>query len=93
MHDPFAVIAAVPTAFVGADLKSLFRRAALIDNHRPGSGGDQWLVVGEACPAPCLKTADAVRRIGDRNPTSACQPGTRDEIDQADQGLQRTAGR
>ena len=80
---PFVVIAAVPTAFVGADLGSLFRRAALIIIIvlvlAALSG---WLLARRAL-RPVSQTADAVRRIGDRNLHERLpQPGTRDEIDQ-----------
>ena len=81
--EPFVVIAAVPTAFVGADLGSLFRRAALIIIIvlvlAALSG---WLLARRAL-RPVSQTADAVRRIGDRNLHERLpEPGTRDEIDQ-----------
>lgn len=81
--DPFVVIAAVPTAFVGADLGALFRRAALIIIIvlvlAALSG---WLLARRAL-RPVSQTADAVRRIGDRNLHERLpEPGTRDEIDQ-----------
>ena len=81
--DPFVVVAAVPTAFVGADLASLFRRAALIIIIvlvlAALSG---WLLARRAL-RPVSQTADAVRRIGDRNLHERLpEPGTRDEIDQ-----------
>ena len=81
--DRFVVIAAVPTAFVGADLGSLFRRAALIIIIvlvlAALSG---WLLAKRAL-RPVSQTADAVRRISDRNLHERLpEPGTRDEIDQ-----------
>ena len=81
--EPFVVIAAVPTAFVGADLGSLFRRAALIIIIvlvlAALSG---WLLARRAL-RPVSQTADAVKRIGDRNLHERLpEPGTRDEIDQ-----------
>jgi heavy metal sensor kinase len=81
--EPFVVVAAVPTAFVGADLASLFRRAALIIIIvlvlAALSG---WLLARRAL-RPVSQTADAVRRIGDRNLHERLpEPGTRDEIDQ-----------
>jgi heavy metal sensor kinase len=81
--EPFVVIAAVPTAFVGADLGSLFRRAALIIVLvlvlAALSG---WLLARRAL-RPVSQTADAVRRIGDRNLHERLpEPGTKDEIDQ-----------
>lgn len=82
-HEPFVVIAAVPTAFVGAELGSLvWRLTLIIIAVLVLAALSGWLLARRAL-RPVSQTADAVRRIGDRNLHERLpEPGTKDEIDQ-----------
>jgi two-component system OmpR family sensor kinase len=80
--EPFVVIAGVPTAFVGAELGALSRRVALIIIIVLVLAALSGLLLARRALRPVAETADAVRRIGDRNLHERLpEPGTRDEID------------
>jgi two-component system, OmpR family, sensor kinase len=80
--DPFVVIVGVPTAFVGAELGTLFRRVAVIIMAVLVLAALSGLLLARRALRPVSQTADAVKLISDRNLHDRLpEPGTKDEID------------
>jgi two-component system OmpR family sensor kinase len=80
--DPFVVIVGVPTAFVGADLGTFSRRIALIIIVVLVLAALSGLLLARRALRPVAETANAVKRISDRNLHERLpEPGTNDEID------------
>lgn len=80
--DPFVVIVGVPTAFVGAELGTLFRRVAAIIIVVLVLAALSGLLLARRALRPVSQTADAVKLISDRNLHDRLpEPGTKDEID------------
>jgi two-component system OmpR family sensor kinase len=80
--EPFVMIVGVPTAFVGVELATLLRRVALIIIVVLALAAVSGLLLARRALRPVSETADAVKRISDRNLHERLpEPDTRDEID------------
>jgi len=80
--DPFVIMVGVPTAFVGAELGTVFRSVALIILTVLVLAALSGLMLARWALRPVSKTADAVKLITDRNLHERLpEPGTNDELD------------
>lgn len=81
--NPLVLIVGVPTSFVGVELSSLSRRVSATIVIVLGLAALSGLALARRALRPIAETADAVKRISDRNLNEKLhEPGTNDEIDQ-----------
>jgi two-component system, OmpR family, sensor kinase len=79
---PFVLIVGVPTSFVGVELSSVLRRTSAVIAIVLGLAALSGLALARRALRPISETADAVKRISDRNLNEKLpEPGTNDEID------------
>lgn len=81
--NPFVVVIGVPTSFVGAELSSVSKRVSAIILVVLALAALSGLALARRALRPIAETADAVKRISDRNLNEKLhEAGTNDEIDQ-----------
>ena len=81
--EPFVIIIGVPTSFVGVELSTVSLRVSAIIVVVLGLAALSGLALARRALRPISETADAVKRISDRNLNEKLpEPGTKDEIDQ-----------